>query len=103
MCLAIPGRLEERIEDPLMPTGKVSFGGIVKEISLACVPEAKVGDYLLVHAGIGLSVVDEEEAQRVFQYLSEMGELADLEEGEPSSGADAPSPPTSEARKGDAG
>ena len=71
MCLAIPGQLQ-RIEadsDPLRRTGRVSFGGIVKEVSLACVPEAQVGDYVLVHVGLALSVVDEAEAQKLLDDL----------------------------------
>ncbi len=71
MCLAIPGQLQ-RIEadpDPLRRTGRVSFGGIVKDVSLACVPEAKVGDYVLVHVGLALSVVDEAEAQKLLDDL----------------------------------
>jgi len=81
MCLAIPGRLEERIgDDPLLAVGRVRFGGIVKEINLACVPEARVGDYVLVHAGIGIGVIDEDEARQVFAYLEEMGGLAELDE-----------------------
>jgi len=59
-------------------TGRVSFGGIVKEVSLACVPDAKIGDYVLVHVGMALSVVDEREADEVFTYLKEMGELEEL-------------------------
>ncbi len=86
MCLAIPGRLES-IEgtDPLTATGKVRFGGILKEVSLACVPEAKVGNYVLVHVGMALSVVDEEEAKTVFEYLESMGELDELDAPETSS------------------
>lgn len=80
MCLAVPGKiLEIEGDDPLFRTGRVSFGGIVKRISLGCVPEAKVDDYVLVHVGMALSVVDEEEAQKVFGYLAEMGELEELE------------------------
>jgi hydrogenase expression/formation protein HypC len=75
MCLAIPGRiLEISDEDIFFRTGRVSFGGIVKQVSLACVPEAGVGDYVLVHAGLALSVVDEVEAEKVFSFLEEMGE-----------------------------
>jgi hydrogenase expression/formation protein HypC len=56
----------------------VSFGGIIKQVSLACVPEARVGDYVLVHVGMALSVVDEQEAAEVFTYLKQMGELEEL-------------------------
>jgi hydrogenase expression/formation protein HypC len=79
MCLAVPGKLLEIAgEDPFFRTGRVSFGGVVKSVSLACVPEAKAGDYVLVHVGMALSVVDEREAEEVFRYLREMGELAEL-------------------------
>lgn len=66
--------------DPLLRTSKVSFGGVLKEVSLAYVPEAKVGDYVIVHVGFALSIVDEHEANQVFEYLKQMGELAELEE-----------------------
>ncbi len=84
MCLAIPGRIE-RISgnDPVTRMGQVNFGGIRKEASLAYVPEAMIGDYVIVHAGFALSRVDEEEAQKVFAYLKEMNELAELNEGGP--------------------
>jgi len=79
MCLAVPGKLlSVNGEDPLERTGRVSFGGVVKEVSLACVPEAKPGDYVLVHVGMALSVVDETEARQVFEYLRQMEELEDL-------------------------
>ena len=81
MCLAIPGELLEIVdEDPLSRTGRVSFGGIVKEVNLALVPEAGVGDYVTVHVGFALSVLDKEEADKVLGYLAEMGELQELEE-----------------------
>ncbi len=84
MCLAVPGRIESIVEgDPLLRAGKVNFGGVLKEVSLAYVPEAKVGDYVVVHVGFALSIVDEEEAQKVFEYLRQMNELADLETGAP--------------------
>jgi len=83
MCLAVPGKLISVDDSPsLMRTGKVNFGGILKEASLAYVPEAKVGDYVLVHVGFALSIVDEDEANQVFEYLRRMDELADLEEGQ---------------------
>ncbi|MDP6505452.1 MAG: HypC/HybG/HupF family hydrogenase formation chaperone, partial [Planctomycetota bacterium] len=69
MCLAIPGRIESVSgSSSLTRTGRVSFGGIVKEVNLAYVPEAEVGDYVLVHVGFAISVVAESEANRVFEY-----------------------------------
>jgi hydrogenase expression/formation protein HypC len=84
MCLAIPGKIE-RIsgEEPLTRMGRINFGGIVKEASLAYVPEAEVGDYVIVHVGFALSRVDEVEAQKIFEYLKQMDELAELKEGGP--------------------
>ncbi len=61
-----------------MRTGKVDFGGILKEVSLAYVPEAKLGDYVIAHVGFALSLVDEEEAKQVFEYLRQMEELSDV-------------------------
>jgi hydrogenase expression/formation protein HypC len=82
MCLAVPGRLLSVVgEDPLMRVGRVDFGGIVKEINLAFVPEARIDDYLLVHVGFALTVIDESEAVQVFETLREMGELLDIEAG----------------------
>ncbi|MFM2097260.1 MAG: hypothetical protein RIS70_4384 [Planctomycetota bacterium] len=79
MCLAVPGKVESIDDvDPVLRSGRVSFGGIVKVVSLACVPEATVGDYVLVHAGMAISTVDESEAEKVFAYLRELGEFDDL-------------------------
>ena len=76
MCLAIPGKLLEiKGEDPLLRSGRVSFGGLVKEVNLAYTPEAEVDDYVLVHVGFAISTIDEAEAQQVFSYLDEIGEL----------------------------
>lgn len=61
--------------------GKVNFGGVMKVVSLAYVPEAQVGDYVIVHVGFALSRIDEDEARRVFDYLEEMGELGELYDG----------------------
>jgi hydrogenase expression/formation protein HypC len=86
MCLAVPGKIVEIAgDDPYFRTGRVNFGGIIKQVSLACVPEARVDDYVLVHVGMALSVVDEKEAAEVFTYLQAMGELDDL--ATPSGGA----------------
>ncbi len=79
MCLAVPGKILSVEGDALNRTGQVSFGGIVKQVSLAYVPEAQVDEYVLVHVGFALNVVDEHEAQQVFAYLREMGELLELE------------------------
>lgn len=81
MCLAIPGKLLAITAqlDETFRTGKVSFGGIQKEVNLYMVPEAKVDDYVLVHVGVAISVVDEEEAKLTFKYLKDMGEVDELE------------------------
>lgn len=80
MCLAVPGRvLDIQGDDPLLRSGRVSFNGVVKLVSLTCAPEAKVGDYVLVHVGVAISVIDEREAEETFQYLRAMGELDGLE------------------------
>ena len=82
MCLAIPGKIESIQDngDPILRTGRVSFGGIIKEISLACAPEAVVGNYVLVHAGIAISTIDEEAAQETLAYLERINELGELRE-----------------------
>jgi hydrogenase expression/formation protein HypC len=81
MCLAIPGKILSITNqlDETFRFGKVSFGGINKEVNLCMVPEANIGDYVLVHVGVAMSVVDEEEAQKVFSYLKDMGEVEELE------------------------
>ncbi len=82
MCLAVPGKiLSVAGDDPYLRCGRVSFGGIVKEVNLSCTPEAGVGDYVLVHVGFALSVVDEAEAAQIFDYLKQIDELAQLHEG----------------------
>lgn len=89
MCLAVPGKITSISGvDPMTRTGKVDFGGVLKEASLAYVPEAKVGDYVIVHVGFAISRLDEAEANQVFEYLREMEELSELEA--PETIADAP-------------
>lgn len=80
MCLAIPGKIKSitLLYDGTVRMAKVSFGGIIKEASLEMVPTADVGDYVLVHVGVALSKVNEEEAHKVFGYLKEAGELDEL-------------------------
>ena len=77
MCLAIPGKIIsiEESSDILFKSGKVSFDGVVREVNLAAVPEAKVGQYVLVHVGMALNVLDEEEALKTLEYFKELGEL----------------------------
>lgn len=81
MCLAIPGKIlmiSAQLDD-LFRTAKVSFGGIQKEVNLCMVPDAKVGDYVLVHVGVAISKIDEDEALKVFRYLKDMGEVEELD------------------------
>lgn len=76
MCLAIPGQiLSIESDDPLMRMGRVDFGGVAKEINLAFVPEARVGDYVLIHVGFALTVINEVEAARVLASLREIADL----------------------------
>jgi hydrogenase expression/formation protein HypC len=76
MCLAIPGKLEKIIAelDETFRIGSVSFDGVIKEVNLALVPEAKIGDYLLVHVGAAIGIINEEEAQLTMSALKQMGE-----------------------------
>ncbi len=79
MCLGVPGKVIEITEAQAgMRMGKVSFGGITKSVCLAYVPEAAVGDYVVVHVGFAISKVDEQEAAQVFEYLREMDDLKEL-------------------------
>ncbi len=93
MCLAVPGKVIRIAEpqgpnvSPLMRTGSVDFGGVVKDVNLAYVPDVKIGDYVVVHVGFAISTMDETEAQEVFEYLRQMEEAGDL----------GPDVPTSEA------
>ena len=75
MCLAIPGKILEIQEIGQMRAGRVQFGGIVRQVSLVFVPEAREGDYVMVHVGFAISQVDSAEAERTYQLLQEMGAL----------------------------
>jgi hydrogenase expression/formation protein HypC len=73
MCLAVPGQLLSiEGDDELTRQGRVAFGGIIKQVNLAYVPEAVIGDYVLVHAGFAIATIDAAEAQRTLRYLAEM-------------------------------
>jgi hydrogenase expression/formation protein HypC len=83
MCLAIPGKILSITKqlDETFRFGKVSFGGIMKEVNLCMVPEAEVGDHVLVHVGVAISRIDEEEARQTFEYLRQIGEVEELNNG----------------------
>lgn len=76
MCLAVPGKVMEisKGESETMVPGKVSFSGVIKEVNLCFVPDVQPGDYVLVHVGVALAIVDEIEAQKTLEYLKIMGE-----------------------------
>ncbi|HEV2494863.1 MAG TPA: HypC/HybG/HupF family hydrogenase formation chaperone [Terriglobia bacterium] len=80
MCLAVPGKIVSVIEEEALGLrrGRIDFGGVVKEACLAYTPEASVGDYVLVHVGFALAVIDEAEAQKIFDTLREMEQLEEL-------------------------
>ncbi|MDO9261303.1 MAG: HypC/HybG/HupF family hydrogenase formation chaperone [Flavobacteriaceae bacterium] len=86
MCLAIPGKLIEITDqlDEIFRVGKVSFDGVVKQVSLTLVPEANIGDYVMVHVGAAISIIDEEEAIKTFDLLKQLGELHELDTDEES-------------------
>lgn len=76
MCLAVPGRiLSVSGDEPILRIGRVDFDGVVKEMNLAYVPEAEIGDYVLVHVGFAIAVIDDAEARRMFEHLREIVEL----------------------------
>ena len=79
MCLAVPGNIVNINGEGDLRSGDVSFGGVVKQVNLAYVPEAAIGNYVLVHVGFAISVVDEIEAHKTLEYLEQIGELTELE------------------------
>jgi hydrogenase expression/formation protein HypC len=80
MCLAVPGKVLNIEQNAAgINMGKVSFGGVAREVCLAYLPDVRVGDYVIVHAGFALSRLDEAEAMEVFDMLKQMGELAESE------------------------
>ena len=81
MCLGVPGQVVEVLHNEIgMPMGKVDFSGVVKEVCLAYMPEVEVGEYVVVHVGFAISLIDEAEARKVFEYLEEIGELLELQD-----------------------
>lgn len=90
MCLGVPGKVITIEENPLgMTMGRVSFGGITKDVCMAYVPEVAVGDYVVVHVGFAISIVDEEEARRTMEFLREMDDLDELDIDQPADPAGA--------------
>jgi hydrogenase expression/formation protein HypC len=83
MCLGVPGRLVETFVEHDVLMGKVDFGGITKRVCLEHVPDARPGDYVLVHVGFALTRLDEAEAGRVFEFLRAMNQLDELSETSP--------------------
>jgi hydrogenase expression/formation protein HypC len=83
MCLGVPGRVVETSVEHDVLMGKVDFGGIAKQVCLAHVPEARPGDYVLVHVGFALTRLDEAEARRVFEFLEAMNQLDELQAPSP--------------------
>jgi hydrogenase expression/formation protein HypC len=75
MCLGVPGRITRVQQNDLMRMGKVDFGGVTREVSLAYVPEAEIGDYVIVHAGFAISRLDEAEAEETLELMVESGIL----------------------------
>jgi hydrogenase expression/formation protein HypC len=84
MCLGVPGKVVSLEPNPLgMTMGRVSFGGIVKEVCMAYVPDADVGEYVVVHVGFAIAKIDEHEAAEVFEYLRTIDELGELQIPQP--------------------
>ena len=83
MCLAVPGLIVNVLaSDGPFAVGSVEFAGVRRSVSLACVPEAKVGDYVLVHAGVAIAVINEEEAEKVLRELATIDSLNEFTDGE---------------------
>jgi hydrogenase expression/formation protein HypC len=78
MCLGIPGEIVAMYEENGLSVGKVKFGGITREVCLSCIPDAAVGEFVLVHVGFAIAKVDREEADKAYRTLEELGLLAEL-------------------------
>lgn len=90
MCLAIPGKIVELLDTQGLKMARVDFGGVSREVCLEYLPEAGLGDYVMVHVGFAITRVDEEEAARTYQMLREMDQLADLEADAPENSHEVP-------------
>lgn len=78
MCLGIPGKVASVFESNSLKMGKVNFGGIVKEICLAYVPEVNKDDYVIVHAGFAISIINEKEAKEIFKHLEQINQIDEI-------------------------
>jgi len=94
MCLGIPGKLIEVYQKDDLPMGKADFGGVVREVCLAYTPEARPGEYVLVHVGFAISRIDQAEADEIFSMLAQMERLADSETSQTSEAEGTPPLPT---------
>jgi hydrogenase expression/formation protein HypC len=86
MCLAVPGKILEITENTSLLMGKVDFGGVIREVCLQAVPDARIGDYVIVHAGFALNILSEQEAHDTLQAFKELEEFEEnlyLDESEP--------------------
>jgi hydrogenase expression/formation protein HypC len=84
MCLGIPGEIVEVRDEQGLRFGKVQFGGIARDVCLEYVPEATRGDYVVVHVGFAIALIDREEAERAYRILEELGQTAELTTGDQS-------------------
>ncbi len=75
MCLAVPGKIIEITQTPAAKMGKVDFGGVIREVCLEAVPEAEIGNYVIIHAGFALNTLSEREAQETLDALKELGDI----------------------------
>ncbi len=89
MCLGIPGEILAIREENELSVGSVKFGGITRDVCLSCIPDAAVGDFVLVHVGFAIAKVDREEAERAYRTLDELGFLAELTDGDGDGDGDA--------------
>lgn len=83
MCLAVPGEVVDLSEKHGLRFGKVQFGGVSREVCMEYQPEARVGDFVLVHVGFAISTIDKEEAARTWEVLEQIGQTSDLGTEEP--------------------
>ena len=80
MCLSLPGKIITIDENSELRMADVDFGGVRREVCVEWVPEANIGDYVLVHVGVAINLIDEKEAMLTFNYLQQIGEINELEE-----------------------